>query len=266
VAGAAAPAAGERQPPPGWIHTSLFLQARGALRAAQRRHHEALDDLAAAAAVWRGLDMDNPVSASWRTTAAEVHTALGHPAEATRLAAEQLALARKAGTAATLGAALRGYAATAAGPEAGPSLAEAVDLLEPSPARYELALALTDLGRHLRRNGRAGQARAPLRRALDLAERIGAAPLADRARTELLATGARPRRTALTGPDALTSAERRVAALAAGGMSNRQIAQHLFITMPTVETHLRHAFHKLGITSRADLPAQLAHRGDVTTG
>jgi DNA-binding CsgD family transcriptional regulator len=263
---AAATAAGERQPPPGWIHTSLFLQARGALRAAQRRHREALDDLAAAAAVWRGLDMDNPVNASWRTTAAEVHTALGHPAEATRLAAEQLALARKAGTAATLGAALRGYAATAAGPEAGPSLAEAVDLLEPSPARYELALALADLGRHLRRNGRAGQARAPLRRALDLAERIGAAPLADRARTELLATGARPRRTALTGPDALTSAERRVAALAAGGMSNRQIAQHLFITMPTVETHLRHAFHKLGITSRADLPAQLAHRGDVTTG
>jgi len=43
-------------------------------------------------------------------------------------------------------------------------------------------------------------------------------------------------------------------------MSNRQIAQHLFITLPTVETHLRHAFHKLGITSRTGLPAQLASR------
>ena len=86
----------------------------------------------------------------------------------------------------------------------------------------------------------------------------GAAPLADQARQELLATGARPRRTALTGPDALTSAERRVAGLAADGLSNRQIAQHLFITLPTVETHLRHAFQKLGITSRAGLPAQLA--------
>ena len=133
-----------------------------------------------------------------------------------------------------------------------------MNLLEATPARYELALALAGLGAHLRRTGRPGEARAPLRRALDLAQRCGAAPLADQARQELLATGARPRRTALTGPDALTSAERRVAALAAAGMSNRQIAQHLFITLPTVETHLRHAFGKLGITSRAGLPAQLA--------
>jgi DNA-binding NarL/FixJ family response regulator len=98
----------------------------------------------------------------------------------------------------------------------------------------------------------------PLRRALDLAQRTGAAPLAARARQELLAAGARPRRTALTGPDALTSTERRVAGLAADGLSNRQIAQHLFITQATVETHLTHAFGKLGITSRAELAGQLA--------
>ena len=73
---------------------------------------------------------------------------------------------------------------------------------------------------------------------------------------------ARPRRTALTGPDALTSAERRVAALAGDGLSNRQIAQHLFISQGTVETHLRHAFQKLGITSRASLPP-LAHHIDA---
>ncbi len=97
----------------------------------------------------------------------------------------------------------------------------------------------------------------PLRRALDLAQRCGAAPLAEAARQELLATGARPRRTALTGPDALTSTERQVAGLAAEGLSNRQIAQHLFVTLPTVETHLRHAFRKLGITSRGELAAQL---------
>ena len=136
---------------------------------------------------------------------------------------------------------------------AGESLAEAVGLLETTPARYELALALADLGAFLRRSGRRADARDPLRRALDLAQRTGAAPLAERARRELLAAGARPRRTALTGPDALTSAERRVAGLAADGLSNRQIAQHLFITQPTVETHLRHAFQKLGITSRAGL-------------
>jgi DNA-binding CsgD family transcriptional regulator len=99
--------------------------------------------------------------------------------------------------------------------------------------------------------------RGPLRRALDLAQRCGAVPLAEAARRELLATGARPRRTALTGPGALTSTERQVAGLAAEGRSNRQIAQHLFLTLPTVETHLRHAFRKLGITSRGELAAQL---------
>jgi DNA-binding CsgD family transcriptional regulator len=149
---------------------------------------------------------------------------------------------------------------------AGESLAEAVGLLETTPARYELALALADLGAFLRRSGRRADARGPLRRALDLAQRTGAAPLAERARRELLAAGARPRRTALTGPDALTSAERRVAGLAADGLSNRQIAQHLFITQPTVETHLRHAFQKLGIASRADLPAQLAGEPPVPAG
>src|SRR4029077_683866 len=64
----------------------------------------------------------------------------------------------------------------------------------------------------------------------------------------------------LAGPDAPPSADRRVASLAADGLSNRQIAQHLFITQPTVETHLRHAFHKLGITSRASLPRLVPRR------
>jgi len=118
--------------------------------------------------------------------------------------------------------------------------------------------ALADLGVHLLRAGRRRDAQEPLRRALDLAQRTGAAPLAERARRELLATGARPRRSAVTGPDALTSAERQVAGLAADGLSNRQIAQHLFITQATVETHLRHAFQKLGISARGDLKAQLA--------
>jgi DNA-binding CsgD family transcriptional regulator len=73
----------------------------------------------------------------------------------------------------------------------------------------------------------------------------------------LLTAGARPRRAALTGRDALTGAEQQVAALGAEGLSNRQIAQQLFITQATVETHLRHVFHKLGISSRRDLPEDL---------
>ena len=247
----AAVAAG-REPPEGWIHTLMFRQARGALRVAQHRPAEALEDLLAAGAGWHALGVDNPAIASWRTAAAAAHRALGHPDEAAALSGEQLALARKSGTPATLGVALRAHALTSASPEE--SLAEAVSVLEPTPARYDLALALADYGACLRRAGRRTQARAPLRRALDLAQRTGAAQLAADVRRDLLAVGARPRRAALTGPDALTSTERRVAGLAADGLSNRQIAEHLFITQATVETHLRHAFRKLGITSRAGLP------------
>ena len=270
-ADAVAAAAADRDPPAGWIHTLLFLQARGALRVAQRRPGEALGDLLAAAEGWHALGIDHPAIASWRADAAAAHIALGHTQEAAALAAEQLALARKVGTPATLGIALRAHAAAASRQRCGQSpaeesLAEAISLLETTPARYELALALADLGACLRRSGRRSEARVPLRRALDLAQRTGAMPLAEQTRRELLATGARPRRTALTGPDALTSAERRVAGLAADGLSNRQIAEHLFITLPTVETHLRHAFQKLGITSRAGLPAQLASELPAPSG
>jgi len=127
-----------------------------------------------------------------------------------------------------------------------------------SAAEVAESAGLTESAISLLRAGRRRDAQEPLRRALDLAQRTGAAPLAERARRELLATGARPRRSAVTGPDALTSAERQVAGLAADGLSNRQIAQHLFITQATVETHLRHAFQKLGISARGDLKAQLA--------
>jgi DNA-binding CsgD family transcriptional regulator len=92
---------------------------------------------------------------------------------------------------------------------------------------------------------------------LDLAHRCGATKLAARARTELLATGARPRRMSLSGAEALTPAERRVAELAAQGMSNPEIAQALFVTINTVEGHLRHVFQKLSISSRRRLPDAL---------
>jgi DNA-binding CsgD family transcriptional regulator len=244
-ADAVAASAGE--PPEGWIHTLTFRQARGALRVAQHRPAEALEDLHAAAAGWQALAVTSPAVASWRTAAVAAHRALGQDDAADAVAAEQLALARKGGSGITLGIALRVHG----------DLAEAVSVLEATPARYELALALAGHGASLRRSGQRTQAREPLLRALDLAERTGAAGLAAEVKRELLAVGARPRRAALTGPDALTAGERRVAALAAQGASNRQIAEHLFITQATVETHLRHAFRKLGITSRADLSGAL---------
>ena len=77
--------------------------------------------------------------------------------------------------------------------------------------------------------------------------------LADRARHELRAVGARPRRSAISGIASLTPAEHRVATLAAQGNSNPQIAQQLYITRRTVETRLTHVFQKLDVATRADL-------------
>ena len=99
--------------------------------------------------------------------------------------------------------------------------------------------------------------RGPLGAGMDLAQACGARPLAERARTELLASGARPRRLALRGAGSLTPSERRVCELAASGRTNRQIAQDLFVTTSTVETHLRHAYRKLGLRTRGELAAAL---------
>ena len=88
--------------------------------------------------------------------------------------------------------------------------------------------------------------------------RCHATPLAERAETELRIAGARPRRPQLSGIDALTTNERRVAAMAADGRSNREIAQALYVSHKTVEKHLTAAFRKLGVSARDDLPAALA--------
>jgi DNA-binding CsgD family transcriptional regulator len=117
----------------------------------------------------------------------------------------------------------------------------------------ELAHSLTEWGAALRRAGARSTAREPLRRALDLAARCGATPLAERARQEALAAGARPRRPWASGVHALTPSELRVARLAAQAMGNREIAQALFITTKTVSDHLTSAYRKLNISSRDQL-------------
>ena len=123
--------------------------------------------------------------------------------------------------------------------------------------RLEHARALVDLGAALRRANQRTEARERLREGVDLARRLGAFGLAERANEEITATGARPRKVVQTGLDALTASERRVAQLAADGMSNKEIAQTLFITIKTVEVHLSHAYRKLEISSRAQLDKAL---------
>jgi DNA-binding CsgD family transcriptional regulator len=155
-------------------------------------------------------------------------------------------------------------AGVVAGGERGESLLrEAIEAFERSDSRLERARALADLGALLRRRNRRSEARALLREALDTAHRAGAKTLADQAATELRATGARPRRVVLTGLESLTASERRVAELASQGLTNREIAQTLFITARTVEGHLTSVFHKLQLSSRDRLPAALASDAPV---
>jgi DNA-binding CsgD family transcriptional regulator len=104
--------------------------------------------------------------------------------------------------------------------------------------------------------GRAGDSRAPLRRALDLAQRCGAAVLAASVEEELAASGARPRRRESSARDTLTPSEQRIARMAAQGMSNRQIAAALFVTLKTVGWHLGNAYRKLEVGSRDELAAR----------
>jgi DNA-binding CsgD family transcriptional regulator len=122
--------------------------------------------------------------------------------------------------------------------------------------------ALCELGASMRRSGHRRAAREPLGRALEIAREFGGEALAQRAREELVASGARPRRPRAEGRASLTESELRVARLAAEGMTNRQIAQALFLTARTVETHLTHTYRKLDLTSRADLAAALSAGDD----
>jgi DNA-binding CsgD family transcriptional regulator len=110
----------------------------------------------------------------------------------------------------------------------------------------------------MRRANQRSRAREQLRQAVELATICGATALAARAERELLATGARPRRVALSGVDSLTPSERRVAELAAQGPTNREIAQALFVTQRTVEVHLTSIYRKLAINSRSQIAAALA--------
>jgi DNA-binding CsgD family transcriptional regulator len=198
----------------------------------------------------------NPIDTPVRSHRAVALYHLGRREEGVALAAESLELARRWGAPGGLARALR-VLGTLEREDGLGHLRDAVDAAEGSVARLEHAKALVALGTSLRRSRRPSEAREPLRRGLELAEALGAKAVSACARHELHAAGARPRTTALTGPDALTPAERRVAERAAAGQTNRVIAEALFVTTKTVELHLRNAYRKLGVRSRGELDGAL---------
>ena len=125
---------------------------------------------------------------------------------------------------------------------------------------YEAARTRLLYGERLRRARRPGAARDELRRAYAAFDRIGAAPLRDRAARELAATGETPAPRADARLDELTPQELAVATMAARGQTNREVAATLFLSPKTVEYHLRHVYQKLDVRSRADLRETMSAR------
>jgi DNA-binding CsgD family transcriptional regulator len=236
---------------------AVLLCARGELRIASGRYAEARLDFLAAGERIGWLPYPNPEAFPWRIGLARCEAALGNDEESRALAVEAVELARRAGGVRGIGISLCAQGAVIGGAEGIDLLSEAVEILANTRAQVQHAEALVEHGAALRRANFRREAREPLREALEIAHRCGAVPLEERARTELAATGARPRKAVFTGVESLTPSELRVARLAVEGMTNREIAQSLTVTAKTVETHLRHVYQKLDIARRTELAAAL---------
>ncbi|WP_207944813.1 AAA family ATPase [Actinomadura rubrisoli] len=234
--------------------------ARGHHRMATGHLHAALTDFLTCGDLVRDWGLDAAGLIPWRTDAATAWVRLGKRDQARRLIREQLG--RPGAHASRVrGPALRVLASAGPSDRRLPLLTEALELAEASGDRYEQTLVLADLGRAHLAGGDRRRARLLLRQALHLAELGGMAALS----RDLLAVshdlGGPSARAAGpaggAGIAALTESERRVAALAVLGYTNREIADRLFITLSTVEQHLTRVYRKLGIRDRRELPAEL---------
>jgi DNA-binding CsgD family transcriptional regulator len=193
----------------------------------------------------------NPAWTPWRATASRALAHQGHQSDAAGLAADELALAQRFGAPTAILTASHATAVAEADDARRLEICETAlarigapcSVLELSRMRLELGHALTRLGRRV-------QARRSLQLALADADRTGATLLAEAARRELVATGLRPRRAQTEGVASLTPRQRQVCELAASGTTNRAIAQQLFLSVKTVETHLAAAYEKLGVETR----------------
>ncbi|MEV6832628.1 AAA family ATPase [Amycolatopsis sp. NPDC051102] len=246
-----------------FTHTYL-LYARGRLRVATGYTRFGFEDLLSCGRRLAHHGMRFPGFVPWRAHAARAALALGQADDAARLAEEDMNAAARWGAPRPLGTALTTLGLVREDDEAERALQKAITTLRSSPARLQLATALTELGTLQARHGQSEKAIETLRQAVELSEHCGARPLARRAAEEL-----RSSRRALTpakdNEHGLTRQENRIAVMAAQGLTNREIATALHLTRRTVELHLSGAYRKLGIPGRAELGGALAkssQRGD----
>ncbi|MEU6153600.1 LuxR family transcriptional regulator [Actinosynnema sp. NPDC047251] len=216
-----------------------YLEARGQDRLAAKRPEAALADFRRCGELAVRWEVDLPGLVPWRLGVAEAHVQLGRTSAARAVVDEQL-LRLHPGPSRTRGLCLRLRAAAADHRDRPRLLEEAVDVLRQAGDRLALAAATAELGDAYRAVADTGRA--------VVADR--AARLLDRAPVE----------SGVDGPDdvaGLSAAEHKVAGLAARGLSNRQIAAKLYVTVSTVEQHLTRIYRKLGVGRRSELPGRL---------
>jgi DNA-binding CsgD family transcriptional regulator len=235
---------------------------RGRLFSMCNQSDKALDEFERAGETASRASITNPVLVAWHPPAARVLASLGHWDEAHQLAEDHLVAARTFGARRILGTALRAMGAASRDlDERTAWLTESVAVLEGSPARLETAEAMVDLGSTLVDRQDTEGARHILHKGATLASLCGAHRLLEVAGSQLRAAGARPRRLGSTGIDLLTPAELRAVHMAAANVTNRAIADELFVNVKTIEGHLSRAYRKLGVTSRFELAEALGPRG-----
>jgi DNA-binding NarL/FixJ family response regulator len=228
---------------------------------------------AAAHFAWTGRlladDLDDPDLLPWRAGAALAAVRAGRRTEGAALAREQVALARAAGATFGLAVGLRTLATVDAGADGAALLREAQAAVADHRAARLAAQVDTDLAGRLVLSARPGdqeEAHRLLRSAEQYAGREQLWPLQGRVRRLLDRMGEPARPVLGEALAALTASERRVARLAADGLTNREIAERLVVTIKAVEWHLSHVYRKLGIRSRSGLAASLGGNGRPSPG
>lgn len=191
---------------------------------------------------------------SWRAMLARTLSKNGHSVEAEALATEHLSWAEWWGRPSALGIAQRAEALAGPPDQRAVRLARAIETLASSPLATEEARARVELGIALLRTGKKSDGTGQLEAGLEIAMDRGARLTAKTAAKELEIAGAAPKRLSF---DELTASERRVAEFAAGGKTNREIADELFVTPKTIENHLTRVYSKLGVGSRRELESAL---------
>ncbi len=203
-------------------------------------------------------DMNEPNGVQWAPDLIEAYTRLGRRREAGEALATLQAQAEATGStwAVAAVARCRGLRADDEGFER--EFEEALSWHRRTPTPFERARTELCYGERLRRAKRRADARQRLRSALETFEGLGAAPWAERARSELRASGERARKRDPSAAENLTAQELQVALVVVGGATNREAAARLFLSPKTIEFHLSNAYRKLGVRSRAQLTRLLS--------